>query len=550
MQPKIDLMRLSWYWISIIILGFSLQYCANPIAPTGGPRDETPPQLDSTVSTSNYQTNFQKQDIQLTFDEWIVLKDVFNQVVISPPLENQPEIFIRKKTVYFEFADEEVLKDEVTYTINFGEAIEDLTEGNPADNLRFVFSTGDFIDSLSIQGIITDAKTGEPLEGVLFNMYDEIQDTVVRTKRPFYFAKTDKDGRFRVDNVKSDTFKLFALKDANLNYLFDVSSEAIGFLDTTIILPRDISQNLQLKLFTEEPVLNLISAQANTYGVIRLAFSKEVPKMNFRSNLPDVSFVEEYKNDSLLLWYSFDNPGNWQLFVEYDTLINDTISIDSLSQSSFLQANSLKWVSARSSSRASSLIPGKALQYELNHPLTTISEDLINLTADTTRQSITPTVSIDTSNNRILYINYPWREGMTYQLEILPGALTDIYGLSLTDTLSQVFLGAAQKDFGTLNLQLTDINPDTAYVVDLFSGGTTLVERMVVSGESEYSRVFQNLSPGKYEVHVTIDLNQNGRWDTGNYDLKRQPEPYLIKEVEQLRANWEIEANISLNEFN
>ena len=213
-------MRRIWKWPLFILLAAAIQYCANPIAPTGGPRDETPPQLDTSQSTTNYQTNFEKQTIELTFDEWVNLNDVFNQVVVSPPLDNRPEVRIKKKTILFEFAEEEVLRDSATYTINFGEAIKDLTEGNPADNLRFVFSTGDFIDSLSVQGRIVDARTGEPVEGVLFNMYDELQDTVVRTRRPFYFAKTNKEGQFRVENVKSDTFKLFALKDANLNYLF------------------------------------------------------------------------------------------------------------------------------------------------------------------------------------------------------------------------------------------------------------------------------------------------------------------------------------------
>ena len=157
-----------------------------------------------------------------------------------------------------------------------------------------------------------------------------------------------------------------------------------------------------------------------------------------------------------------------------------------------------------------------------------------------------PSVSIDTSSIRKVSIIYPWREGMPYELEVLPGAVTDIFGLSLTDTLAQQLVGASTKDFGTISLSLTGINPDTSYVLDVMQGGNTLVERITVSGQTEYSRVLQSLSPGQYEIHVTIDLNKNGRWDTGNYDLKRQPEPFLIKEVERLRANWEVEANIDL----
>jgi hypothetical protein len=543
-------MRRSWKWLFFIVLIVTIQHCANPIAPTGGPRDETPPQLDTSLSTPNYQTNFKKQTIELTFDEWVNLQDVFNQVVVSPPLNTRPEVRIKKRTVLFEFAEDEVLREPVTYTINFGESIKDLTEGNSADNLRFVFSTGDFIDSLSIQGVIVDAKTGKPVEGVLFNMYDELQDSVVRTKRPFYFAKTNKEGRFRVENIKSDTFKLFALKDANLNYLFDQSTETIGFLDTFIILPRDLDQSIKLQVFTEEPLLALEDAKTNSFGLIRMGFSKQVPPLQVRSNVPGQTLIEEYKNDSLLIWYPEEVPESWELYVEYDTLLNDTVLVDSLVKATFMSSRSLKWSSARSGTRPQSINPGKPLRYELTHPVASVSSGLFVLTQDTSNKVIIPTISIDTNTLRTISINYPWKEGMPYRLEVLPGAVTDIYGLSLTDTLKQRLVGASKKDYGTLNLTITGIKADSNYVVDLLSGGgSTLVERIIISGKTEYSQVFQSLSPGKYQVLLTVDLNKNGRWDTGDYDLKLQPEPFFIQDVEQLRANWEIDSNIALNEL-
>ena len=539
-------MRINRKWPFFILLVVAIQYCANPIAPTGGPRDETPPQLDTSQSTANYQTNFEKQTVELTFDEWVTLNDVFNQVVVSPPLDNRPEVRIKKKTILFEFAEEEVLRDPATYTINFGEAVKDLTEGNAADNLRFVFSTGDFIDSLNVQGTIVDAKTGKPVEDVLFNMYDELQDTVVRTQRPFYFAKTGKDGRFRVENVKSDTFKLFALKDANLNYLFDQSSEAIGFLDTFIILPRDLNQSIELQLFTEEPAFRLAGAVTDQFGVVRLGFSTEVPEVQLSSNVPDLELLEEYKKDSILVWYPQEVGSDWELYVEYDTVLLDTILVDSLAKAPFLSSSSLSWTSARSGNRLQSIAPGKPLIYELDHPVASVDNELFILFQDTIRQRILPTVTIDTNSIRSVSINYPWREGIEYELEVLPGAVTDIFGLSLTDTLQQRLVGASSKDFATLNLSISGIKADSSYVIDLLSG-SKLVERMVVSGQTEYSRVLQNLPPGQYQLELTIDLNNNGRWDTGNYDLKRQPEPFFIKEVERLRANWEVEANIDLS---
>ena len=184
----------------------------------------------------------------------------------------------------------------------------------------------------------------------------------------------------------------------------------------------------------------------------------------------------------------------------------------------------------------------------MTHPIASVSEDLFILTQDTSNQVIIPTITIDTNTLRTISINYPWREGMPYQLEVLPGAVTDIYGLSLTDTLKQRLIGASKKDYGILNLAIREMKADTNYVVDLLSGGgNTLLERIIISEQTDYSQAFQSLPPGKYQIQLTVDLNKNGRWDTGNYDLKLQPEPFFIIDVEQLRANWEIDSNISLN---
>ncbi len=550
LHSKKEQMRVRWHGVGLLLLSvFFLQHCANPIAPTGGPRDETPPQLDTAESTSNYQTNFEKQTILLTFDEWVVLQDVFNQVVVSPPLDNRPQVSIRKKTVLFEFAEEEVLRENATYTINFGEAIKDLTEGNPADGLRFVFSTGDFIDSLTVEGKIVDARTGEPVEGALFNMYDELQDTVVRTQRPFYFSKTNKDGRFRIENIKSDTFKVFALKDANLNYLFDQSSESIGFLDTLIILPRDMDQSFELQLFKEEPPLRLENVRANRFGVLRLKFSKEIPRLSVNTSIPGKEIVEEYKKDSLILWYPEEAAGSWEVYLALDTIFADTIQVDSIPIAPFLQKNTFKFSTVRSNNRATTIVPGKPLRYEMNHPVGAVSGELFQLTEDTIRRSVIPTVTTDTNDIRVLKVTYPWREGIPYRLRVLPGAVTDIYGLSLTDTLTRMYIAGSSKDFGILNLSLTNMNPDTNYVAEIYSGGSTLIERIQISGRSEYTQTFQNLNPGKYEVHLIIDLNRNGQWDTGDYDLKRQPEPFFVKPVEQLRANWEVDANIDFSQL-
>ncbi len=198
-----------------------IQSCANIVAPTGGAKDEVPPKVIEEKSTPNFQTNFKKQRIALTFDEWIKLEDVFSQVVVSPPLEEQPQVTQDGKKVIFEFGKKEILRENATYTINFGAAVKDLSEGNVAKNLRFVFSTGAIIDSLTVRGRVVDAQTGLPTEGVVLMLYDNFADSVVRKIKPFYFGRTDKNGEAIIDNVREGKFKVFALLDKDLNYLYN-----------------------------------------------------------------------------------------------------------------------------------------------------------------------------------------------------------------------------------------------------------------------------------------------------------------------------------------
>ncbi len=542
------MIRSSYHIFSIIFLLAFLSQCANPIAPTGGPRDEVPPIVIKEESTPNFQTNFEKQEIILTFNEWVVLKDVFNQVVVSPPLASGPEVNIKKKSVIFEFDEEEQLREEATYTINFGDAIQDLTEGNPALDNRFVFSTGDFIDSLVVNGSIEDALTGEPVEDVIFALYDNLADSVVRTERPFYFGKTNKAGRFKVENIKSDTFKVFALKDANRDLKFNQASEAIAFLDSFLVLPQD-SLSIQLRLFTEEPPLRLESFFNDRYGLLKLSLNKEVPKtgVQITSNDGEADFIREYDKDTLKLWYNSLADTSSVAYVRYDTIINDTVRISQQTREAFLENAQLRYDPASAQRPRRTINPAKPIEVIFRHPLANFTDSLVRVYADTTKRQIFPTISIDTALSRRALLIYPWQASVEYQLEVLPGAFEDIYGLTNPDTLSQTYLGGAAKDYGAILINLSELDSTEQYVVQLLLNGKDLIQEFVVSDKKSESITVKSLQPGKYEVHVITDKNRNSRWDTGSYDLGRQPEPYLRETVKQLRANWEVESNISLD---
>lgn len=530
---------------SIYIFANFFLSCANPVMPKGGPPDETAPQLILEESTRNFQTNFQKQKIELTFDEWIQLKDQFTQIVVSPPTEFRTEVKLKKRTIEFEFNEEEVLREEATYVINFGESIQDLTEGNPAE-MRFVFSTGDYIDSLKISGNVIDAFTGEPVKDALVMLYENTADSVVRTERPFYFGKTDKSGNFLIENVKSDTFKCATLIDQNLNYLFDNESERFGFLDTTVLISDSTQPNITLLMFDEEKQLFLIEEEQENYGLMKLFFNQDPLDLLIEYDSLDQYVHFENDKDTIKVWYHFEAEQEWNLYIHRDTTI-DTILVESGLKAEFLESNKLKKIKEKRKS-IPPLNPIEPLNLFFNHPLLSFDTTGIKVYEDSIKTKVYTTLSIDSINHRQLNFDFPWKEGLNYELEILPGKITDRFGLMNEDTIVQKFQVALSKNFGTIVLRVLDLNQETNYVAKLLIGNE-VIKDFQISQVGSFEVTLNALPAGKYSVEVIEDLDGNGRWTTGNYDLKRQPERLMTKELEELRENWDLDAEVSVKKL-
>lgn len=520
--------------------------CANiGSPPVGGKKDETPPELDISASTKNYQTNFKKQDIVLVFDEYIELKDVFNQVIVSPPLEKRWKLTNKLKTVRFSFGDDEVLRENATYTINFGEAVRDYTEGNAARDLRFVFSTGNFIDSMEVSGNLTDALTGAPIEGALLMLYDNLADSVVRTERPFYFAKTDKQGSYKIQNVKSDSFKIFALKDEDLNYLFNQESELIGFPDSIFFL-SDVKEKIPaIGMFKERPSFRLSTPKNNQFGMIKLAFNQTPYDVTVNHEDIGQEVFYETAADSILVWYNQSDTSSWQLFIEQGESFKDTFLVQPTNRNPFFENKKLVRANIRKANTIN-LNPTKEARILFNHPISQIDSKKILLFEDSVKNLVIPQLKIE---GKELIIQYSWKGLISYQLQILPEAVTDFFQIKNQDTISQHYLALEKKSFGNIHLKVTNLNPELQYIIHLYlKDKTNLVDLMKVSGHTDYEKSFFTTPPGEYLLEIVTDLNQNGYWDSGNYDLKKQPEPLFSKKLEALRENWEVNAEISVTE--
>ena len=551
--------------IHFLLLYFLITACAQQQQLTGGDKDEIPPKIDQSVSTPNNQTNFEKQTIEFTFDEYIQLQNVLKQVVVSPPLERIPTVTTKLRKLQFKFADEEVLKEDATYSINFGDAVKDLTEGNPVPNFKFVFSTGDFIDSLKMEGTIVDALTGKPVEDAFYMLYKNFADSVVQTEKPFYFGKSDNAGKFTIENIKAGQYKAFALEDQDVNYLYNIPTERIGFSMDTLLITDSTTIVIEAAIFEPYSLITKPKANIKQYGLVTLAFKRS--PFDARIELEEVgqtSFVETVE-DTIKVWYHIPDSIDWNILVHRDT-ITDTIRVKALSKN--LAQKKLNLPQKRRSKKgvtSTPLNPMKPIKLSFNHPITAVDTNLIFFREDSLRMVevldtlsgdsimvemppdtinyIQATFEIDSIDQRTVVINYPWKETLNYELQILPGAIKDLYSLENIDTLNKSYIVKEQKDFGTINMVASGMDSLQQYYFELLFEDNVVVD-FNVSGTTTYERKFEGLPPGGYSVKVVEDLNGNGRWDSGDYFKKLQPERISTAQLEELKANWEIEAEV------
>ena len=250
--------------IFILLLSTLLYSCANITAPTGGAKDVTAPKLKYR-SEKDSLLNYTGGKIQFEFDEFIQLKDIQNQLVVTPLVKNKPIVTCHKKTVTIYLADT-LLEKNTSYQISLGNAIQDLHEGNPAKNIGFTFSTGSYFDSLSLKGKVIEAFTGKADTAAWVLLYpNSIKDSAIIKEAPLYVQKVS-SGEFQFNNLPNRNFKIFALHDVNANFKYDAIGEKIGFSNDDVN-PADTSLKIKLYTFLEKTNADT-SSKKTTRGMI------------------------------------------------------------------------------------------------------------------------------------------------------------------------------------------------------------------------------------------------------------------------------------------
>ncbi len=426
--------------------------CANPIPPQGGPRDSIPPQIVLEESTPNFRTDFRPERIDLTFDEWVRLEKARQQLIISPPLRPLPEIRLRKKTVQLIFADTIPWRENATYVINLGTAVQDLTERNPAVDLRYVFSTGPVIDSLAVKGRVVEAYTGEPVKDVSVQLYEALADSVVRAELPFYVARTREDGTFTIKNLKAGTFRLLALEDQRNDYLYKETNERVAFPDSLItIAPGDTTDVGTLRIFAPELPFRRLKADTSRYGRIAIAYSRPPYDVTVRAEPPIALLPPAVDGDSLEFYYDALRTETTDLILSRDTTYQDTLRLGLGRREAFRQTDTL-----RIASRGSAQSPLRPLRLVFSQPLDSVVSAGILLLADTLEEPVNFTLQIDSTDRRALLVNSSWREDLPYRFQALPGSVVDFFGVANRDTLDYRFRTDTRANFGNLRLYVTN----------------------------------------------------------------------------------------------
>ncbi|MEN1785885.1 MAG: Ig-like domain-containing protein [Bacteroidota bacterium] len=514
----------------------ALWQCARKGSPTGGPKDVDPPVLLRT-EPENLSINFKAKKIRLYFDEYIKLEDVQNQLIVSPPLKYIPEILpMGGASKFIEITLKDTLLENTTYTINFGQSIVDHNEGNPNSFLTYVFSTGSYIDSLSLSGVVKDAFDREPESFVSVMLYEidsAYNDSTIYKYPPNYLANTgDSLPFFQLQNLKAGSYKLFGVKDAGKNNVFDQRADKVAFLKDTITLPTD--SLYLLTLFKEIPDYAMSVPSYVAKNKIIFGYTGKGDSINIASltQLPDsvkTTIRKERDKDTLNYWITPTDIDSIVFTITnqpFKTIDTFTVKTRKLAMDSL----------ALSPSHKGKISVEDRFYIATNTPLVQLDTTKIGI-LDKDSLAVSFTGELDTIANQ-LAMDFDLLENQKYEMTLLPGALEDFFGMQ-NDTLSIRLGTGSPADFGNMTLNVTG---DVSYpiIVQLITEKGEIKRELFATEARPF--IFNNLDPASYGVRVIFDVNNNQIWDTGHYLKGIQPERVsYYPDIIEVRANWELE---------
>ena len=520
---------------TFLLLLFIIASCAKRGSITGGLKDTIAPVLKMSFP-ENFSTNFKGDQIKLVFDENVKLKNLNKQLIISPPMKNEPLVLPTTATKTITIKIKDTLQPNTTYSFNFGQSIADNNEGNPYNQFKYVFSTGDFIDSLKLSGTVKSAYDKEVESFVSVMLYDvnnDFNDSIVYNETPRYVTNTlDSLKTFNFENLKAGKYLLVGMKDVNSNNKYNPKQDKIGFHKEIITIPTDSTP--ELSLFKEElPFKTFKPSQAsgNRFllgyeGTINSNEARPEIILSDKNNALLHLVTKLPKKDSLQIWYKQIKADSLNLAVAKGyykvkyTFKNKDQKKDTLMISA-IQNNDIKF--------------RDRFTLESATPLIAIDNSKINL-VNKAKAKVPFTTEYDEFNQK-LYFDFNKEPQENYSFTILPGALNDYYE-KLNDTLSYKLSTKSTSDYGNLTVLLENIKQFPVIIELTDTKGDVMASEYT---EENKTVNFNLIDPAIYTLRAIYDGNKNKQWDSGNYLKKRQAEEviYFSKEID-VRANWDV----------
>lgn len=571
----------------VIFMFILVGSCAKMSTPAGGPKDREAPVVVR-CTPSNGEKNFKGKKIVITFNEYVTLDQVNEKLMVSPPMAKKPKVSMKGKSVVVEYYDE--LRDSTTYTIYFQDAIRDLNEGNIIENYQFVFSTGPVIDSLSVTGNVLSAFSLDPPENALVLLYHNTADTAVMKQIPDYISKAGKNGYFRFDNIKEGRYRLYALVDADNSKNFNLADEEIAYMDTTIEISAEknflpvaedtakkvagkakaadtIIKKGEYRLFLFQPAKKMHYLSSSSRSTpYKLTYTLSIPPdtMGFDFSIPgtgEKSYLIENNagKDTIIVWltdstlYSQPQISTLVRYPYTDSTGNVIQKRDTI-QMRFIVPKTprtrTKKVPLKISSNllTGSLKPGQQIIFKSPTPLRAPDTSRIRLyeTDGANRKKTAYSFSRDSANSCRMTFSANIQQGKSYLFIADSAAFVNIYGGQSDSTGSKVVM-KSEKSFGTLLMNIKNYQGNR--IVQLLTPeDKILTERiMKTDGKTEFRYVDQ----GNYRLRVIYDLNGDGKWTTGDFMTRRQPEPVSFYGQElNIKEGWSVDNDWDISEQN
>lgn len=591
-------MNLSKYVLHFFVLAVILGGCANMAqGPTGGKKDTQAPVLMKSVPSQNAR-NVKEKRIEIDFNEYIQVNNPSQNLVVSPPQKSAPIAKAVGKKMVVQLKDS--LLPNTTYTLDFRNCIGDYTENNLVKDFCHAFSTGETLDTLVISGTVLNAQDLLPLENICVGVYSSDVDSLFTTTRFERIGKTDANGRFSIKGVAGKRYKIYALEDLNSNYFYDQVGEGVAFQEMELPIPTvNITYRYDTTYKDSTAIDTIITKKEMKYApdsfMLRF-FHKEIKLQEFNkiersdrkhftlffkkaeNSVPEITPVDftpagkwymaepnkttdtivywitdsaVYNRDSLTIATNYLITDSAENFVPHaDTLIaglTPRYLKEEAEKAKEESAQIKKYerrgkVKPRSNvismmNQNGSIEIADSLIIWWKYPLSTVKEENVHLyyMKDSTKVPVKLNVK-QTKNQRSFFVDAEIIQGEKYTLLVDSAAVFDYYG-NHNNKDSITFRRKMEDEYGQIKLNLSQ-QEGMSIVQILNSTGGVVMEKKTDKSVVE----FVNVTPGTYYVKLIEDRNNNGKWDTGVYAERKQPENvyYFTKSI-KLRAGWSVE---------